>query len=876
MTQDLSKRLGQLLMVGFYGLEPSQEIIDLITNHNVGFVILFVRNIADIAQVRRLTLDLQRIAKDAGHIHPLLIAVDQENGVVRRLGSSGTFLPGNMAQGAIGSVDMSYQVANATAKELLVLGLNYNLCPDLDVNNNPLNPVIGVRSFGEDPNLVGRLGAATIEGYQNAKVPTSIKHFPGHGDTEVDSHIGLPVINKTLEELERLELIPFRRAIAASDPASVMIAHIALPNIIKPTAEGENLPASIAREIAFDLLRTKMGYNGVIITDCLEMNAVADTIGTEMGALKAIQAGNDVAMICHTYRRQVGALELIKQAMANGDLDVAEIEKSLERVEDLKKRYLSWEDALPAHPAESSSIIGCEAHQRLREISYNLSTTLVRNRANLVPLSPAVTDEILVLVPHVSWSGAIDSEEMPNPFQSLYDSIKGRHSNSTYIVYHDNEEREPEEDVKIQKVIERASVIITATANGVLYSYQTETVKKVLSFKKPTIGIAVVNPYDLMSFPELDTYLATYEYTPPAHEAAVRIIFGEIEPKGKLPVTLVGLGKDGLAEYKKKTQWLIEDYDAGSDFDTVASLWQVTLGNEWPLDAARIRWVLENGPSPRHFVVRRDGNVLGFVATFITQEHRPSTKLGHLGLLLVDPTYHHQGIGTALHDHGMRHLRTSSTTLTTIQLGTIYPRFFCGVPETHPESIRFFQNRGWNLGPKPVFDLIQDLSSYETPASITERITKENIYFSRITPDTLWELYAFENQYFPGWLSTYKHHAALGDFQDLLVGREGSPTGPIVAAAIIYTARGSHEHRSDIPWQHPSLFGDDSGGMACVGVAENQRGRGIGIGIVAYANKVLKRRGVRKSYVDWVELVDFYEKVGYKIWRGYRLGWWTV
>ncbi|RUP49128.1 glycoside hydrolase superfamily [Jimgerdemannia flammicorona] len=876
MSQDLMEKLGQLVMVGFHGLVPSQDIVDLITNHNIGSVILFVRNIANTEQIRKLTIDLQQIAKDAGHARPLLIAVDQENGVVRRLGSSGTYLPGNMAQGAIDSTDISRKVANATARELLVLGLNYNLCPDLDVNNNPLNPVIGVRSFGEDPNLVGRLGVATIHGYQDSKVPASIKHFPGHGDTAVDSHIGLPVINKTMEELEHLELIPFRRAIAAANPASVMIAHIALPNIIKPSVEGENYPASISREIVFDLLRTKIGYEGIIITDCLEMNAVANTIGTEKGALKALHAGNDVAMICHTYSRQLGALELIKQAVSSGDLSQSEIEKSLERMEMLKDRYLSWETALPTHPIDPTTVIGCEAHQRLREISYDLSTTLVRNNANLVPLRPTSQEEIVVLVPHVSWSGAIDSEETPNPFQSLYDSVKRRHTKTVYIIYHDDAERPSMEDSQIAKAVENASFVIIATANGNLYPYQTRTVKMVLAFKKPTIGVAVVNPYDLMSFPELDTYLVTYEYTPPAHEAAVRVIFGEIEPKGKLPVTLVGLGEDEMADYKKKTRWLIEDYETARDFDDIVKLWNVTLGKEWPLAPVRIQWVLENGPHPHHFVVRRDGEAVGFAATFITTEHRSATKLGHLGLLLVDPAHQHQGIGTALHDHSMHYIRASSEEVTTIHLGTIYPRLFCGIPETHPESIRFFQNRGWNLDPEPVFDLIQDLGNYETPKYITDRMTKEKIHFSRITPDTLWELYAFESQNFPGWFSTYKHHAELGDFQDLLVGRDGSHTGPIIAATIIYTSRGSHERRSDIPWQHPSLFDDDSGGMACVGVAENQRGRGIGIGIVAYANEILKRRGVRKSYVDWVEIVRFYQKTGYNIWRGYRLGWWKV
>ena len=185
----LEEQIGQLFVVGFTGTAPVPEIIAMISRYHVGGVILFSRNIQDAQQVLELTRSLQGIAKAAGHRHPLFIAIDQENGTVQRLGPSATQFPGNMALGAIGSQQMAHDVALATGREMRALGLNMNLAPVVDVNNNAANPVIGVRSFGEDPQAVARLAAATVRGYREAGVIATLKHFPGHGDTAVDSHL---------------------------------------------------------------------------------------------------------------------------------------------------------------------------------------------------------------------------------------------------------------------------------------------------------------------------------------------------------------------------------------------------------------------------------------------------------------------------------------------------------------------------------------------------------------------------------------------------------------------------------------------------------------------------------------------------------------
>src|SRR5215469_13507668 len=262
----LEKQIGQLLVAGFRGTTPSPEIIDLIRNYHVGGIILFSRNVQDAQQVLELTHSLQLIAKTAGHATPLLIAIDQENGMVRRLGKGTTQFPGNMALGATGSEQVVYDVAQATGSELKALGINMNLAPVVDVNNNPANPVIGVRSFGEDPHQVARLAAAAVKGYRAAGVISDLKHFPGHGDTAVDSHLALPVISRTLEQLEAIELVPFSSGIEAGAD-SVMIAHISFPDMLGKSAfytQQEALPATVSPAIVRGLLREKLGFEGVL------------------------------------------------------------------------------------------------------------------------------------------------------------------------------------------------------------------------------------------------------------------------------------------------------------------------------------------------------------------------------------------------------------------------------------------------------------------------------------------------------------------------------------------------------------------------------------------------------------------------------------
>ncbi len=525
----LEEQIGQLLVVGFWGTTPSPEVIDLIRNYHIGGIILFSRNVQDAQEVLELTHRLQMIALRARHRAPLLIAIDQENGMVQRLGRGTTLFPGNMALGAIGSEQVVYNVAQATGRELKALGINMNLAPVVDVNNNPANPVIGVRSFGEDPHQVARLAAAAVKGYRAAGVISDLKHFPGHGDTAVDSHLALPTISSTLEQLEAIELVPFKSGIEAG-AESVMIAHISFPAL----THQEALPATVSPALVRGLLREKLGFDGVIISDCLEMNAVAETIGTERAAVMALQAGVDLVLVSHTYARQLGSIEAIQLALQAGDLPPEVVQRAAERVLRLKDRFLSW-DSLPAAPVPVW--VGGPSHRHLRNQAYELSTTLVRNDDALLPLRLDQAENVLVISPRGEAYTQVEDRRYPHEF--LARSIRRRHDRVSVMFTSPSQavvERE-----EILRVAGASDLIIMATLNAHLDQQQAELMRDLLQTGRRVIGIAVGNPYDLLVFPQLRSYLVTYEYTKPALAAAVRVLFGEIQPHGHLPVSLPGL-----------------------------------------------------------------------------------------------------------------------------------------------------------------------------------------------------------------------------------------------------------------------------------------------------------------------------------------------
>jgi len=334
-NMSLAEKVGQLFQVGFHSKTIDKEIEDLIKNYHIGGVIYFSRNIENLEQTSILSKNLQELALNNGAGIPLFISVDQEGGKVRRIKDL-TYFPANIEIGATGDKELSRKAAAVTAKELKELGINVNLAPVLDVNNNPSNPVIGSRSFGADPELVAEMGVAYIEGLQGQGVVATAKHFPGHGDTAVDSHFELPVINHDRERLDQIELYPFKKAIEAGVD-SIMVAHIYFSDI-EPVA---GMPATLSKAVLNNLLREELNFEGVIITDDLEMGAITNFFGTAAAAVKTIEAGSDIVLISHSYDKQKKAIKAVIAAVKNGIISEKRIEESLKRIIKLKGKRIN-------------------------------------------------------------------------------------------------------------------------------------------------------------------------------------------------------------------------------------------------------------------------------------------------------------------------------------------------------------------------------------------------------------------------------------------------------------------------------------------------------------------------------------------------------
>lgn len=316
---------GQLVMVDMEGTSLDTETAQFLRDHQVRAVCLFRKNLGTREEVQKLTADLRAVLGPRG-----LIGIDQEGGSVIRA----TFLPQAPAAMALGAADdakTAYAVGAAVARGLRSLGINWNFAPVLDVNNNPANPVIAERSFSADPHAVARLAEAWMQGSMSEGVACCVKHFPGHGDTHTDSHHALPSVDKSLAELEALELIPFR-ALADTAPA-VMTAHIVYPQI-----DPEH-PATLSRKVLTGILRDAIGYQGVIITDALMMKAVHDRYGHARAAVLSLQAGADVVLAQGARHEQLAALESIGAAMATGALDAASLETARARIDALAARF---------------------------------------------------------------------------------------------------------------------------------------------------------------------------------------------------------------------------------------------------------------------------------------------------------------------------------------------------------------------------------------------------------------------------------------------------------------------------------------------------------------------------------------------------------
>lgn len=523
-TMTLDEKVGQLFTIQFSGDTFTTAIAQTIQTYHLGGVIYLQvnGNLNDPMRSAQFSNDLQACAI-ANYGIPLLISMDQEGGRVTRI-TGGADFPGNMALGASRNTNLALSAGSVFGSELKAIGGNMDLAPVLDVNNNPLNPVIGVRSFGEQPGLVSQMGISYIQGLHSTGVIAMGKHFPGHGDTATDSHTGLPIVTYDLNTLNTIHAEPFRQAIN-NGVDCIMTAHILL------TCLDPNRPATLSPLVVDGYLRDELGFDGVCMTDSLGMGALRNGYTDTQIAVMAIQAGVDILL----SPADLGvAYNAVKSAVQSGAISQARLDQAVTRILSLKYRYGVMDDPY-VDPNQADSIVGSPEHKTAELSAARAGITLVQNTNSLLPLHLTSGQKILLVTVQSS------TETVADAAAKFSAAILQKHSNVQSLALAVNPTSSQRTTVKTAAA--SAYVTIIGTSRSQLSSNvgQATLVKELRALGRTVIVVGLREPYELASFPETNAYVAAYNYRDCGFQAAADVIFGTVNPSGLLPVTIPGL-----------------------------------------------------------------------------------------------------------------------------------------------------------------------------------------------------------------------------------------------------------------------------------------------------------------------------------------------
>ena len=559
----VEEKVGQLIHIGVNARFANQtspyfkDIQRQVVENKIGGIIFFG------APIYETTILANRMQENAKI--PLLMSLDAETGIGMRFEDAINF-PWAMAVAATGEPELARRVGVITGREARAIGILHVYAPVLDVNNNADNPVINVRSFGEDPESVAKFGTAFIDGIQSQRVIATAKHFPGHGDTNVDSHRGLPIIDHSRESLERTELVPFRAAVR-SGVSSIMIAHIALPQIdseeIKPlrdyrggdaeagseiVKEKATIPATLSAKVQTDLLKNEMGFKGLIVTDAMSMSGLTIYFDQAEAGVRAFLAGADV------LEKPADADLMIKGIVAavnSGRVSMARLDESVRKV--LAWKYEVGLTKKKITPIDEIDIVvsGKESQDLTDEIAAR-SLTLVRNDAGLVPLDRSKRIAVL---------GISNGFDGPLTMNSLVTGLRSNGLRFTSVYLQENSAGD--QIAAARKAVSEADIVIVGLFGRVRSGAKNSVgipengaaiLRDLLRQNKKTIGVSFGNPYILTAFPELTTYLVAYGDMSSLQRATAKALLGMQDLGGKLPISLPGLYPRGTGLELKKTQ----------------------------------------------------------------------------------------------------------------------------------------------------------------------------------------------------------------------------------------------------------------------------------------------------------------------------------
>jgi beta-N-acetylhexosaminidase len=513
------QKIGQRFGLGFSGTSVSSELRRLVREYKVGNVILFKENLESAAQARALCIAIQALVRDETG-YPAFIAIDQEGGAVTRLPPDMVNVPGAMALLASGNVDNVSLAVRITAAELRRIGVNFNMAPVLDINCNRDNPVIGNRSFAPNAADAASFAVAAVRAFGKEGLMCCGKHFPGHGDTAVDSHLDLPLVDRSLDELETRELIPFRAAIAAGIPA-IMTTHILFPQI-----ESEKLPATMSLKILKGLLRERLGFGGLIVSDAMEMKAIKDFYGVPRGCALALAAGVDIVYVCHESPDMEASLREAISACENDRIDTKEMDASVERILRYKERYGAFgSDAIEDSMVEIS-------HRKEQNTALTRSSLAAREQGK----APPPLGDKPFFAGSLAYRSTIASAKPDSSlsFASWFAERFGGSFLETAV------NPNAEEIAVIVSALPPATSIVLGTYNGHINRGQIDLAGALSEAAQqkgiPIIVVALRNPWDLSLLPQGIYGLAAWEYSLKSFEAVAAVFRGEFNPGGILPV----------------------------------------------------------------------------------------------------------------------------------------------------------------------------------------------------------------------------------------------------------------------------------------------------------------------------------------------------
>lgn len=523
MNTDFLKKAGRLLAVGFDGTEPGDHSKTALRELMVGNWILFARNIEGHQQIRDLTRYLQEETKAYNGYSPL-ITIDQEGGIVSRLHGSLNTYPGAMACAATGTTANSRRAAEITAEHLRILGFSVNLAPVADINSNPRNPIVGPRSFGDSPESVTEHLLSSCQGYLRGGILPVIKHFPGHGDSSEDSHLSLPTLTHSKKLLMKRELFPYSEAIKQGIPA-IMVAHLLLPSL-----SNKNLPASLNPDIVEGLLRKQMGFQGLVMTDCLEMQGIQLGYETGEAVLLALEAGADLCFISHRLDRQEAGIRAIYDALQKGRLKESRVdrsllrqEKSMDRISAAKEKHAQYN--LPLRlPVREMEQISQESMTVVRNRMY-LSETGLENSRNLHIIYISRPEQF------IGESTVLGGDPLGNIHQA-FPLAAYRELKADCI---------KEEIARKPLDLDHCRKLLVITSDCGFFPEAVSAIQQWTELGIPTGIIVMRTPYEAAYFPKADFILLTYEDTALASSSVISLLRGEFKARGKCPVQIPGL-----------------------------------------------------------------------------------------------------------------------------------------------------------------------------------------------------------------------------------------------------------------------------------------------------------------------------------------------